>query len=232
VTNVSSDDREGAVKAGNNGASTKFMVDEKQITSAYVKDPFSESFRSLYTNLRLISSTRPIRSLVVSSVMEGEGKSTVAIHLAEAAAAMGKRVLLIDADLRKPQIHNYLELSNERGLTNLFSGEANLEIIQKFSPVPNLYVISAGSLSLEPSRLFSSRSMKHFADQIKNKFELVIYDTPPLVGQSDAYLVADNTDGLLLVTQPGKIKQELLERAMEQLSIADINVLGLVVREG
>jgi polysaccharide biosynthesis transport protein len=224
-------DHESMLNASSNGSNTRLVVDEKQVTSSYVKDPFSESFRSLYTNLRLLNSTKPIRALVVSSVMEGEGKSTVAIHLAEAAAAMGKRVLLIDADLRKPQIHHYLELSNERGLTNLFSGEANLDIIQKFSPVPNLYVISAGSLALEPSRLFSSRSMKLFADQIKNKFELVIYDTPPLVGQSDAYLVADNADGLLLVTQPGKIKQELLDRAMEQLTIADINVLGLVVRE-
>ncbi|MGB3295840.1 MAG: polysaccharide biosynthesis tyrosine autokinase [Phormidesmis sp.] len=201
------------------------------VVSSYARDPFSESFRSLYTNIRLLSSDRPIRAIAISSVMPSEGKSTVALHLAEAAAAMGQRVLLVDADLRNPQVHKYLELSNEKGLTNLFSGESNPALIQQFSPEPNLYVIAAGSAPFDPARLFSSRSMKRFADKVKAKFDLVIYDTPPLLGQSDAYLVANNTDGLLLVTLPGKLKQPLLDRAMEQLRIADINVLGIVNRE-
>lgn len=200
--------------------------------ASYAQDPFSESFRSLYTNIRLLSSDRPIRAIAISSVMPSEGKSTVALHLAEAAAAMGQRVLLVDADLRNPQVHKYLELSNERGLTNLFSGESNPELIQQFSPEPNLYVIAAGSAPFDPARLFSSRSMKRFTEKVRMKFDLVIYDTPPLLGQSDAYLVANNTDGLLLVTLPGKLKQPLLDRAMEQLRIADINVLGIVNREG
>lgn len=197
----------------------------------YAQDPFVESFRSLYANLRLLGSTEPIRSVAISSVMAGEGKSTVALHLAEAAAAMGKRVLLIDGDLRNPQIHHYLELSNEKGLTNLFSGESNPAIIQRFSPEPNLYVIAAGSASFDPTRLFSSRSMKRFAKKVEARFDLVIYDTPPLLGQSDAYLIADNTDGMLLVTRPGKLKQPLLDKAMEQLRIVDIHMLGLVTRE-
>lgn len=197
----------------------------------YAQDPFVESFRSLYANLRLLGSTEPIRSVAISSVMAGEGKSTVALHLAEAAAAMGKRVLLIDGDLRNPQIHHYLELSNEKGLTNLFSGESNPAIIQRFSPEPNLYVIAAGSASFDPTRLFSSRSMKRFAKKVEARFDLVIYDAPPLLGQSDAYLIADNTDGMLLVTRPGKLKQPLLDKAMEQLRIADIHMLGLVTRE-
>ncbi|NJM97990.1 MAG: polysaccharide biosynthesis tyrosine autokinase [Phormidesmis sp. RL_2_1] len=198
---------------------------------AYAQDPFSEAFRSLYTNLRLLNTPEPIRSIAISSVMADEGKSTVALHLAEAAAAMGQRVLLVDGDLRNPQIHNYLELSNEKGLTNLFSGESNPAIIQRFAPEPNMYVIAAGSAFFDPTRLFSSRSMKRFNKKVEARFDLVIYDTPPLLGQSDAYLIADNTDGLLLVTRPGKLKQPLLDRAMEQLRIADINVLGIVARE-
>ncbi len=213
-----------------NGDRRRLMVSLATIP-AYIQDPFAESFRSLYTNLRLLSSTEPIRSVAVSSVMAGEGKSTVAIHLAEAAAAMGKRVLLIDGDLRNPQIHRYLELSNEKGLTNLFSGESNPAIIQRFAPAPNLYVIAAGSAFFDPTRLFSSRSMKRFAKKVESRFDLIIYDTPPLLGQSDAYLIADNTDGMLLVTRPGKLKQPLLDRAMEQLKIADIHVLGMVARE-
>ena len=192
---------------------------------------FSEAFRSLYTNLRLINSSHPVRSVAVSSVMESEGKSTVALHLAQAAAAMGQRVLLVDADLRNPQVHRYLGLSNEKGLTNLFSGESNPALIQKFPAEPNMYVIAAGSASFDPARLFSSRSMQRFTAKVRKAFDLVIYDTPPLLGQSDAYIVADHVDGLLLVTKPGQLKQSLLDRAMEQLRIADINVLGLVTRE-
>ena len=197
----------------------------------YGANQFSEAFRSLYTNLRLINSSDPIRSVAVSSVMPSEGKSTVALHLAQAAAAMGQRVLLVDADLRNPQVHKYLGISNEKGLTNLFSGESNPALIQKFSPEPNLYVIAAGSAPFDPARLFSSRSMERFTAKVRKSFDLVIYDTPPLLGQSDAYIVADHVDGLLLVTQPGKLKQSLLDRAMEQLQIADINVLGLVTRD-
>ncbi|MGB3766642.1 MAG: polysaccharide biosynthesis tyrosine autokinase, partial [Phormidesmis sp.] len=197
----------------------------------YGESPFSEAFRSLYTNLRLLNSTNPVRAIAVSSVMPSEGKSTVALHLAQAAAAMGQRVLLVDADLRNPQVHSYLGISNEKGLTNLFSGESNPALIQKFLPEPNLYVIAAGSAPFDPARLFSSRSMKRFTEKVRKTFDLVIYDTPPLLGQSDAYIVADHADGLLLVTQPGKLKQSLLDRAMEQLQIADINVLGLVTRE-
>ncbi|MEL6468913.1 MAG: polysaccharide biosynthesis tyrosine autokinase [Cyanobacteria bacterium J06623_4] len=197
----------------------------------YVTDPFAESFRSLYTNLRLINSPNPIRSVVISSVMPGEGKSTVAMNLAETVAAAGKRVLLVDADLRNPSLHTYLEISNEKGLTNLFSGESNPAIIQKFAPDSTLYVIAAGSAAFEPTRLFSSRGMRQFVEQIQPKFDLVIYDTPPLIGQSDAYLVAAKADGLLIVTNPGQLKQAALDRAMEQLNIAGINVLGLVNRE-
>ena len=220
------------IRAGHNGQGLATAVEARSNGRyAYGENQFSEAFRSLYTNLRLLNSDSPIRAIAISSAMPGEGKSTVALHLAQAAAAMGQRVLLVDADLRNPQVHNYLGISNEKGLTNLFSGESNPALIQKFEPEPNLYVIAAGSAPFDPARLFSSRSMKRFTEKVRKTFDLVIYDTPPLLGQSDAYIVADHADGLLLVTQPGKIKQSMLDRAMEQLQLADINVLGLVTRE-
>ena len=222
-----------SIRSEQNGFSKKAASNGngRSLSNPYASDPFSESFRSLYTNLRLISSDNPIRSVAISSVMPSEGKSTVALHLAEAAAAMGQRVLLVDTDLRNPQVHKYLDLSNEKGLTNLFSGESNPALIQKFLPEPNLHIIAAGSAPFEPARLFSSRSMRLFTEKVRTAFDLVIYDTPPLLGQSDAFLIADYADGMLLVTQPGKLKQSLLDRAMEQLQIADIRVLGVVTRE-
>ena len=200
--------------------------------SPYRRNPFLQSFRTLHTNLRLLNSQRPVRSVVVSSVMPDEGKSTVALHLAKAAAATGQHVLLIDADLRNPHLHQYLEISNKMGLTNLFSGETNPNVIQKVSSDSMLFVLTAGSVEFEPGRLFSSPSMKKFIERINPQFDLIIYDTPPLLDQSDAYLIASKTDGLLLVTQPGKLKQSLLDRAMEQLRVTDINLLGVVTCKG
>lgn len=220
-----------SIRGEENGFKKEAFLEGRLPNRAYDSDPFSEAFRLLYTNLRLMGSKNKIRAIAVSSVMPNEGKSTVALHLAEAAAAMGQRVLLVDADLRNPQVHHYLELSNEKGLTNLFSGESNPALIQKFSPEPNMYVITAGSAPFEPTRLFSSRNMKLFTAKVRKEFDLVIYDTPPLLGQSDTYLIAEHTDGMLLVTQPGTLKQSLLSRAMEQIQIADINVLGVVIRE-
>ncbi|MEO1387815.1 MAG: polysaccharide biosynthesis tyrosine autokinase [Cyanobacteria bacterium J06634_6] len=221
-----------SIRADRNGSGKLSGTGIQRSSPAYESDPFSEAFRLLYTNIRLASYQESVRSITVSSTMPGEGKSTVALHLAEAAAAMGKRVLLVDADLRSPQLHHYLELSNEKGLTNFFSGESNPALIQKFLPEPNLYFIAAGSAVFEPTRLFSSRNMQLFAEKVKSEFDLIIFDTPPLVGQSDAYLVADHSDGMLLVTQPGRIKQNQLERAIEQLQVAGVDMLGMVIREG
>lgn len=208
-----------------------FAPGKRENKNAYGSDPFSESFRLLLTNLRRLNLDQPTQSVTVSSTVSGEGKSTVAIYLAEAAAAMGQRVLLIDADLRNPQIHQYLELPNEKGLTTLFSGEANPAVIQKLSAVPNMYVICAGRHPLEPSSVFASRGMQKLMRKVGPLFDLIIFDTPPLLGQSDAYLVANNTNGLLLVAQSGKVKELQIDRAMEQLRLANVNVLGVVSRE-
>ncbi|MEL7071861.1 MAG: polysaccharide biosynthesis tyrosine autokinase [Cyanobacteria bacterium J06581_3] len=221
-----------SIRAGTNGSTKSITSFEEKPSRTYKSDPFSEAFRLLYTNIRSTSYRDFIRSIAVSSTMSGEGKSTVSLHLAEAAAAMGQRVLLVDADLRNPQLHYSLELSNEKGLTNFFSGESNPAPIQEFAPEPNLYFIAAGSAVFEPTRLFSSRDMQLFVEKIKSEFDLIIFDTPPLIGQSDAYLVAEHSDGMLLVTQPGRIKQDLLERAMEQLQVAGVDMLGMVIREG
>ncbi|MBE9061244.1 polysaccharide biosynthesis tyrosine autokinase [cf. Phormidesmis sp. LEGE 11477] len=198
---------------------------------SYQSDPFSEAFRLLFTNLRLLDSDNPLKSVVITSVMPEEGKSTVAIYLAETAAAMGQRVLLVDADLRNASIHQYLELPNDLGLTNLCSGDSNSAAIQKLSTEPNMYVLCSGSIAVEPARLLSSRSMAQVIDRLQSTFDLIIFDTPPLLGQSDAYLASNHADGVLLVTHPGKLRQPLLDRAMEQLKIANINVLGVVSRE-
>jgi capsular exopolysaccharide synthesis family protein len=161
----------------------------------------TEATRSLAINLRLMGADSPIRSLVVSSAMPGDGKSTVAVNLAQAAAAMGQRVLLVDADLRRPQLHRRLSLFNGQGLANLITNtEMPIEdIIQASGLEDKLSIVTSGQRPPDPSRLLSSETMKRINQNFQAAFDLVIYDTPPLLGLSDASLLSNLCDGLILV---------------------------------
>ncbi|WP_416666467.1 GumC family protein [Egbenema bharatensis] len=197
--------------------------------SGYERDPFAEAFRSLYTNIRLLNSDDPIQSIVITSTQPGEGKSTTAIHLAKAAAAMSQRVLLVDTDLRNPSLHEYLDLRNTGGLTDVMSGDLLLrEAVRQANFETNLFILPAGVVPPDPTRLLSSKKMQRLMEQFQDNFELVIYDAPPLVGFADAYITSAHADGLVLVAEMGKLKSSSLEQAMEQTKVAKIPVLGVV----
>jgi succinoglycan biosynthesis transport protein ExoP len=199
---------------------------------SYRAIPLFEAFRSLYANVRLLSLDTPIRSLVISSVSPGEGKSTVAAFLAQAAAALGQRVLLVDADLRQPQLHEYLNLENTRGLTDIVSGSASLQEVVQRSPLePNLFVLTAGAIPPDPTRSLSSRKMKQLMEQVQDNYDLIIYDMPPLLEFADVYLIANQTNGIILVTELGKLRRSLVGQAFEQLKVANTSVLGVVLQK-
>lgn len=205
---------------------------ERTITHPYEAPTFYEAFRSLYANIRLLNSETPIRSFVVSSTVPGEGKSTVSVGLAEAAAALGKRVLLVDTDLRRPRLHEYLNLINTQGLTNVVAGDVLLRTAIQRSPLePNMFVLTAGAIPPDPTRHLSSQKMQHLMEQVQNSFDLVIYDAPPLLGFADVYLMATHTNGILLVTELGKLKRSVLEQALEQLRVSNTPVLGIVLQK-
>jgi polysaccharide biosynthesis transport protein len=193
-------------------------------------DPaFVEAFRSLWTNIRLLNPDAPVRSLVIGSAVANSGKSTVAIFLAQAAAAMGQRVLLVDTDLRRPSLHGQLGVANTRGLTDLISASVTpYQAIQRLSKEDYLFVLTAGSAPPDPPKFFASRRMQSLMEEFHKTFDLVIYDTPPLVGYSDALLLTARADGMVLVSRLGKLKRSLLEQALEDLRIAGVSVLGAV----
>jgi succinoglycan biosynthesis transport protein ExoP len=196
----------------------------------YPKDfPFTEAFRTLHANLRFLNPNKSIRSLVIGSATPAEGKSTVAVNLAQAAAAMGQRVLLVDADLRWPQVHTRLGIQNRKGLSHILA--KNLEVSEAIARSPveeNLYLLTAGALTPDPTRLLSSDKMQQLMQQWESSFDLVIYDTPPLLGVVDARLLAANTDGLALVVSIGETERPAVTRAIEELQKSNINVLGTI----
>lgn len=190
---------------------------------------FLEAFRSLYTNIHLLSAGRKIRSLLVSSAVAGDGKSTVALHLAATAAAVGQRVLLVDADLRCPQLHAKLGLPNVRGLGDAISTDLSLnDAIQRSPNQDNLFVLTAGQIPPDPIKLLSSKKMQYLMEQFQAFFDLVIYDTPPLGGLADAHLIAAHTDATIMVVQIGKTDRSQVRRVLEELKISGASVLGIV----
>lgn len=196
----------------------------------YVSSPFLEAFRSLHTNISLLSSDTQVRALVISSSIPGEGKSTVSIYLAQAAAALGQRVLLVDTDLRLPQIHNRLELANHYGLSNLIALEdLSLDrVVQESTLDMNLHVLTAGPVPPDPTKLLSSKKMQSLMERFRAKYDLVIYDSPPLMGLADTKLIAAHTDGIAMVVGLGKTKQSEFVKALDELKTLPGSVLGLI----
>lgn len=196
------------------------------------RSSFFEVFRSLYTNILLLGSDTPIRSLVISSAAEEDGKTTVAIHLALAAAAMGQRVLLVDANLRSPTIHNRVGLMNIQGLTDVISQDLDWNNVIERSPLEdNLFVLSAGPIPPDSIRLVASQKMQDLMSELQGAFDLVIYDTPPLVGFADANLLAANTNGLILVAGLGNLKRTIFQQALEELQVSGTPILGVIANK-
>lgn len=201
---------------------------EEQYDNKYSKN-FLESLRLLFTNIQLLTSDRHIRSIAISSAMHGDGKSTIAFHLAQIATAMGQRVLLVDADLRQPMIHVLSGLNNSLGLSNLITTNLPVvEVIHQLPAVGQLSVITSGPLPPDPPKLLSSERIKQLMEDFHNSFDLVIYDLPPLVGLADANLIAHHTDGILMVVKIDKTDSIILQKALDNLKISRLSVLGIV----
>ena len=196
----------------------------------YGQGEFWESLQVLYSNIQLLNSDEPISSLVISSAMPGDGKSTIAFNLAKIATAMGKKVLLVDSDLRRPQIHKLSELNNLWGLTNLISSSQDVDqVIREVPAIKNLSVITSGPIPPDPARLLSSDRMKQLMEYFCQNFDLVIYESPPMLGLVDARLIAPNTDGIMLVVRMNKTDKSALAQVQDTLKTYPINLLGLVV---
>ncbi|MEO1395875.1 MAG: polysaccharide biosynthesis tyrosine autokinase [Cyanobacteria bacterium J06634_5] len=190
---------------------------------------FLEAMRVLHTNIRMLSSDRPIRSILISSAMPGDGKSTVVAHLAKVATAMGQRVLVVDVDLRKPQVHDRLGLRNDLGLSNLIADDLPLKsVVQQVDADNQLFALTAGKIPPDPTKLLSSNKMQQLMGTFERCFDLVIYDAPPATGLADVSLIGQRTDGLVVISRIGKTDRTVLTQTIETLKLAKIPTLGVV----
>lgn len=192
------------------------------------RSPSSEAYRMLQANLKFLSSDQALRVIVVSSSVPKEGKSTVSANLAAAMAQLGRRVLLVDADMRAPMQHHIWELTNAAGLSDVIVGQA--EFAQVVSQVmDNLDVLSAGVIPPNPMALLDSKRMGLLIKDFCSDYDFVIIDAPPLILAADALTLSRMTDGVLLVTRPGVVNSNSAAAARESLERCGQKVLGLVV---
>lgn len=190
----------------------------------------AEQFRTIRTNIEFAQLDKPMKNLLVSSSIPAEGKSTVASNLAYVIAQTDKRVLLVDADLRKPTVHRTFKLNNEQGLTSLLTN-ADLKFNQvvQHSRDLNLYFLPSGPIPPNPSEILGSGRMTLLMQELGQYFDIVIYDAPPITAVTDPQILATKVDGVVMVVRQGYTRKEEVKKAKEALDNVNANILGYVI---
>lgn len=192
------------------------------------RSPVSEAFRALRTNLEYSSVDDPIKTVLVTSSGESEGKSTVAANLAIVEAQSGKKVVIVDADMRRPKVHVQFNKPNRIGLSDIITGKMSIDdVIKTHEQVENLSIITCGTLPPNPAELLGSDRMSWLIDTLETTFDMVILDSPPMI-VSDAQVLSTKVDGVIYVVIPGQTRAVNALRPLEELRRVDSRVLGVV----
>jgi capsular exopolysaccharide synthesis family protein len=191
------------------------------------RSPIAQAYQMLQANLRFLSSDKPLKAIVVTSSVPKEGKSDVSANLAAAMAQVGRRVLLVDADMRHPSQHHLWELTNSVGLSNILVGEAEFNTAVK-NVMPGLDILTSGVIPPNPVALLDSKRMASLMETFSKSYDFVIVDTPPLAGIADAPILGKMADGILLVVRPTVVDATSAKAAKEFIARSGQNVLGLV----
>jgi polysaccharide biosynthesis transport protein len=218
----------GAVTQMDRGRGRKEMY--RLVTLLYPRSPIAEAYRSLRANSEFASVDAPIRTLLVTSSIAAEGKTVTAANLAVAFAQAGRRVILIDADLRKPGVHLLFDLPNAHGFTTLLrSDDVSFDAIAHATEQVNLRVVTTGPLPPNPAELLSSERMRVIVDRLIATGDLLIFDGPPLQAVTDSAILSSIADGTLLVVDAGHTRRASVRQAREALAQAGANVIGAVL---
>ncbi len=203
--------------------------DNEIVVREHPRSPVAEAYRSLRTNLNFISPDKPLKSIIITSCEAGAGKSMTTANLAVSMANNGQKVILIDADMRKPMVHRFFELANYEGLSNVLTGEIDFEEGIKETDVEGLQLLTSGILPPNPAELLGSRKMEAIIKKAAELADIVLIDTPPVVLVTDPVILGNKVDGVIIVVDSHNTQNEMLVKAKEQLDRTQANILGAVL---
>lgn len=199
-----------------------FVIEKKPKSIA------AESYRTLRTNIQYSSFDKEIQVIVITSSEPGEGKSTTAGNLALSLSQDGKKVILIDSDLRKPSIHKNFKITNILGLSDVLIGKEDInKVVSKYNN--NLLILTSGKIPPNPSEMLASKAMTKLIEVLKESFDYIILDTPPVQAVTDSQILSAKADGTILVVKAQKTKRDSVKNAVALLNKVNANILGTVL---
>ncbi len=201
------------------------------LTELEKHSPIAEQFRTLRTNMQFIQIDKQLKTIIVTSPLPEEGKSTTAANLSIVLSQQEKKVLLIDADLRKPSVHHTFKLSNSTGFTNVVTNQVGIKSAVKRTSLANLFILTSGPLPPNPSELLASNRMKRLLEEIKKQYDYVIFDAPPVNAVTDGLILSSYVDGTILVIRNGKTELESARKAVNAVKKVEGNLLGAVLND-
>lgn len=198
------------------------------------KSPAAEAYRALRTNIGFAGIDKPLKTIAFTSPEPNDGKSTTASNFSISMAKADKKVLLMECDLRKPKIHRYFGISNDIGLTHIladmiFDDQPAINFVKKVPQIDNLSILTAGFTPPNPTEMLASIKFKNFLNFMKEQFDIVVIDTPPVTQLTDAAIIGKNTDGVLLVIASGQTDAHAAMGAKQALLNVKANILGVVL---
>lgn len=205
-------------------------IDKSILTYYQPKGAVAEQYRALRTNLKRINKDNPVKTILLTSSVHNEGKSTTSVNLSIAMSfEKDRKILLVDCDLRKSRVHILLGMQNIRGLADHLNGEMKLEEIIRKTQIPGLDLITAGVVPTDPSELLGSQNMKDFLAVVKQSYDFIVLDTPPVIPLTDAAALGTSVDGVVMVVQTNRTKREVVTQAENLLQQAGCNILGFIL---
>lgn len=204
----------------------------KLITRKDPKSPISEAYRTIRTNIEFSNLDEEIKTIIVTSSQQNEGKSTVIANLAVSFASMeDKKVLVVEGDLRNPTVHRKFNVSNTHGITEILTGQKSFDECVNVTEVGGLHVLTCGKIPPNPSEMLGSKKMKFFIESLKDHYDYIFIDAPPIGIITDAGIISTYADGTMLVVASKEVDIEMVKIAKERLEKVNANILGVVLNK-
>ena len=205
------------------------QIARKLVVLTNPKSIVSEQFRTTRTNINFSMPDGELKTLLITSSLQGEGKSTSSANLSCLFAQEGKKVLLIDADMRKPTVHYTFHITNTIGLSNILTKKVTVQEATKETYIENLSIITSGPIPPNPAELLSGKMMDEMLEGLKEQYDIIVFDAPPLLSVTDAQILANKSDGTVLVINAGSTDKDSALKAKELLQVSKAKVLGTIL---